>query len=79
MSSKTHKECSVVELPKGEDLITISQASEITKLKIQSLRNLISTKKIPAFKNGRYVCFSKAELISWQASRVKRIGGASNG
>jgi excisionase family DNA binding protein len=74
LSLKANGENSVSELP--EDLIDIQEASKITNLKVKYIYLLIAQKKISAYKDAKVLYFSKAELIEWRRSRMKKIGGS---
>lgn len=54
-----------------EDLVRIKQASMITGLAPSSIYNKVSKNEIPNTKNGKFLYFSKKELLAWIKSGKK--------
>lgn len=66
---------SVEKIASGEDsLLNLSEAAAFVGLKPSWLYQLTSTRKVPHFKRGRKLFFSKSELSQWLLeNRVKTI------
>ena len=58
---------------RGDTLLTITAASEITSLSVVTLYRYARLGKIPARKIGRQIRFSQYELDAWM-SGLKRTG-----
>lgn len=51
-----------------DDLLTINEASELLHLAKPTIYFLTSNSKIPVFKKGKRLFFSKIELLNWLKS-----------
>jgi excisionase family DNA binding protein len=56
----------------GEDLLTISQASQFLDLAVPTLYSKVSRKEIPVNKQGKRLYFYKSELQEWIKQGRKR-------
>jgi excisionase family DNA binding protein len=57
---------------KQDELLTISEASQLLKLAIPTIYSKVSKNEIPVNKQGKKLYFYKSELIEWvRAGRVK--------
>jgi excisionase family DNA binding protein len=58
--------------PNPPEILTIQEASEFLKLKINTLYEKTSRKQIPHFKKGNKLYFHRSELEAWvKAGKVK--------
>lgn len=49
-----------------DELLTIKQAAEVINLRVQTIYGLVWAKKIPFYKQGKKLTFSRDELIKWR-------------
>ncbi len=57
---------------KHDELLTVSEASQLLKLAIPTIYSKVSKNEIPVNKQGKKLYFYKSELIEWvRAGRVK--------
>lgn len=62
-----------------DTLLTVDQTSKLTKLSISTIYSKVSRKEIPAFKIGKRLYFSKAEIIAWiKSGKIKTIAEIRN-
>jgi len=48
-----------------EDIISITEASQLLKLKVSTIYALTSARSIPHFKRGNRLYFLRSELLAW--------------
>ena len=53
-------------------LVDIKQASELIRISVGSIYNMIGAHKIPHYKNGSRVYFKSDELMDWAFAREKK-------
>ena len=62
-----------------DTLLTVDQTSKLVKLSISTIYSKVSRKEIPAFKIGKRLYFSKAEIIAWiKSGKIKTIAEIRN-
>ncbi|RYG54752.1 MAG: DNA-binding protein [Chitinophagaceae bacterium] len=62
-----------------DDLLTVSQTSELVSLSISTIYSKVSRKEIPAFKIGKRLYFSKEEITAWiKSGKIKTIADIRN-
>ncbi len=53
--------------------LKIKEASELTGLSVNYLRNLVQRGEIPHYKQGKFIVFNHDELKQWIEDRTKKV------
>lgn len=56
----------------GDDLITITETSQLVKLSVSTIYSKVNRNEIPAFKIGKRLYFSRVEITAWIKSGRKK-------
>jgi excisionase family DNA binding protein len=62
---KGHSDVTSSESDAPNEILSIDEASLLTKLAKQTLYSLSSQRKIPAYKRGKRILFKRSELENW--------------